>query len=91
MESSHKPSRVNICDGMCNACGAEGCNLRVGSGRRQASWCEFRIVVGMNQVVRDARVLRIGAIQWLKQIGRLLLPRMRLVGRRCICQECECV
>ncbi len=36
----------------------------------------------MDEVVRDSRVLRIGAIQWLKQIGRLLLVRMRLVGRR---------
>ena len=52
-------------------------------------WCEFRVVAGMDEVVRDSRVLRIGAIERLKQIDRLFLLRMRLVGRRCIREECE--
>lgn len=34
-------------------------------------------------------MLRIGAIKWLKQIGRLFLVRMSLVGRRCVRQKCE--
>ena len=89
MESSHKPSRVKICDGMCNACGAEGCNLRVGPCGRQTFGCKFRVVVCVDQIMRDSWVFRIGAIQRLKQSGRLFLPRMRLVGRRCIRQQCE--
>ena len=65
------------------------CNLGVGFCRRKASRCEFRIVVSMDEVMRDSRVLRIGAIKRLKQIGRLFLPRMRLVGRSCVRQECK--
>ena len=43
----------------------------------------------MDEVVRNSRVLRIGAIKRLKQIGRLFLLRMRLVSRRCERQKCE--
>ena len=34
-------------------------------------------------------MLRVAAIERLKQIGRLFLPGMRLVGRRCVRQQCE--
>jgi hypothetical protein len=45
----------------------------------------------MNEVVRDSRVLRVGAIKRLKQIGRLFLLRIRPVSKRCVRQKCECV
>ena len=34
-------------------------------------------------------MLRVSAIQWLKQIGRLFLLGMRLVGRRCVRQKSQ--
>ncbi len=89
MESSHKPSRVNICDGMCNACGAEGAIREYARAAARPFGREFRVVVSMNQVVRDAWVLRMDSVQRLKQSGRLFLPGVRLVGRGCVGQECE--
>ncbi len=64
-------------------------NPGVGSGRRQASWGEFRIVVSMDEVVGDSRVLRVSAIERLQQIGRLFLLPMRPVRGRYVRQECE--
>ena len=60
---------------------------RVDFRRRQSSSRQLRIVIGMDQVVRDSRVLRVSAKERLKQIRRLLLIGMRFICRRCIGQQ----
>jgi hypothetical protein len=56
---------------------------------REDLWREFRVVAGVDEVVRDSRVFSMGAIELLKQVGRLLLSCMRFVCRRCIRQKRE--
>src|ERR1700751_5014397 len=71
----------------CVRCGWR--NAGIGSCRRKSLWRELCIVARVDEVVRDSGVLRVGAIKRLKQMSRLLLLRMRLVGRRCVRQERE--
>src|SRR5262245_20056877 len=58
------------------------CDFGVGPGGGQPAVGKFRVVTGMNQVVRKSRVLWIGAIERFEQIDRLLLFGMRLVRGR---------
>ena len=59
------------------------------SCRRKASWRQFRIIVSVDEVVGDSRVLRIAAVKRLEEVGRLFLVCVTLVDRRCVGQKGE--
>ena len=66
-----------------------GRELGVAVGRLQPALGERRVVVGMDQVVHDARVVRLARELRLQDLGRLELPRVGLVGRQCCDVERE--
>lgn len=59
-----------------------GRDLRVSVRRRQRQVRQLRRVVGVDQVVRDARVLRVRGRDRVEQPRCLLLPRVRAIRRR---------
>ena len=81
MESSHSPSRVKICDGMCNACGASGAILAYARAAWRPSSASGRVIDAVNDVVRHARMVLMACQQLVENLDALLLPRIRLVGR----------
>src|SRR5678815_2751819 len=49
-----------------------GSNLRITSRRRKSQLRKLRFIVGMNQIVRDARMVRLGREKFFKHGGRFL-------------------
>ena len=58
IDSCQRPTRVNVCAGMWRACGASGARSRVPPGVGQTARGERRNVVAVNQIVRDAWMIR---------------------------------
>ena len=57
---------MNVCDGMCSACGADGAIAGVARAPRRARGRERRMVVGVNDVVREPGVIGIALEQRLE-------------------------
>ena len=62
-------------------------DLHIGLRGRQSLRRQFRIVVGVDQVVWNPWMLRVLLEEWLQYLRRDLLPRVRLVGRRSVAQQ----
>ena len=73
---------MKVCDGMCSACGIAGASDGVGARRRQRLVRQRRRVVGVDDVVRQAGMLRHLLEERLEDVGRLQILRVGLVGRR---------
>jgi hypothetical protein len=62
--------------------GSGGGDLRVSARGRQAAWRQLRAVISVNQIMRNARVVRMVAINRLQDRRRALLVRMGSVFSR---------
>ena len=71
-----------MCDGMCCACAAVGRDLGVAPRRIEAFLGDRRIVVEVDQIVRDAGMLRLAFADRLQDRRALELVGIGLVGRR---------
>ena len=54
-------------------------NLSIAAGRGNAELRKLRLVVGVNQIVRHARMIGFGGEELLKNCGSLFAVRERLV------------
>lgn len=66
-----------------------GCEFRVDAGGRQRQLRELRIVEAVNEIVRDARMLRLMRQYAIENLRSFLLIRVRLVVRRCDAKQGE--
>jgi hypothetical protein len=74
---------------MCRSVGRIGCDLRVGARAVERELGELRVVVGVNQVMRDPGVLRFERQQAIEDRRRSLLASERLVGDRRVPEDRE--
>ena len=64
--------------------GRGGGNLRVGASRRQRQRSELGIIEGVDHVMGDPGVSRLQGEHAIEDLRGVLLPRIRLVGRRVV-------
>ena len=81
IDSCQKPRRVNVCDGMCSACGADGAILRVAPRRLERPWRQRGHVVAVDDVVREPGMVGLLGEQRFEDRARLQQVGVGLVGR----------
>jgi hypothetical protein len=69
-DSFHNPTRVNVCDGMWSACGTDGAMSAYARRRWQRLFGERRDIVGVDDVVRQTRMVRHLLVQRLQDFRR---------------------